>query len=145
MTLPTTTVTANSHFCWRDRRSQTATAMTRLRMIAYWATREMSESIAAVYVCTRSQEPQTDGLPPIRANVALRPLSRMTGRGAAWMVGLRRSAVIGLLVAGLIGVVLALAGLPAGPSLLGESSRHERGDLGLRRHLAAHHDVAVDD
>src|SRR5665648_505267 len=50
MTLPTTTVTANSHFCWRDRRSQTATAMTRLRMIAYWATREMSESIAAVYV-----------------------------------------------------------------------------------------------
>ena len=33
---------------------------------------------------------------------------------AVWMIGLRRSVVIGLLAAGLIGVIVALAGLPVG-------------------------------
>jgi hypothetical protein len=31
-----------------------------------------------------------------------------------WIIGLRRSVVIGLLAAGLIGVIVALAGLPVG-------------------------------
>jgi chromate transporter len=33
---------------------------------------------------------------------------------AVWMIGLRRSVVIGLVVAGLVGVIVALAGLPVG-------------------------------
>jgi chromate transporter len=33
---------------------------------------------------------------------------------AVWMIGLRRSVVVGLLVAGLTGVIVALAGFPVG-------------------------------
>jgi len=33
---------------------------------------------------------------------------------AVWMLGLRRSVVIGLLAAWIIGVIVALAGLPVG-------------------------------
>ena len=33
---------------------------------------------------------------------------------SVWMIGLRRSVVIGLLAAGLIGVIVALAGFPVG-------------------------------
>ena len=33
---------------------------------------------------------------------------------AVWMIGLRRSVVVGLLAAGLLGVIAALAGLPVG-------------------------------
>src|SRR5450756_555420 len=75
---PTTAVTANSHFCWRGRRSQTTTATTRLRKMAYWATREMSVSIVAVYVVS-AKDHKLATFVPIRSHVGAAVVLKTTG------------------------------------------------------------------
>ena len=51
---------------------------------------------------------------PLAAGVGHAWQAAVLAAAAVWMIGLRRSVVVGLLAAGLIGVIAALAGLPVG-------------------------------